>query len=171
MPACAIFADTQAEPKAVYDNLRWLMSPGVLSFPVHIVTAGHLTEEMRRAAAVVAVKKVDELTTNITTGPNIGGRSWALACGFYAATYSAYKPRTRKILALIRAVLGRPGLGFRTADIAAAATPLGAVIYSLGKRVRPVLVQEPEGDARRTALGIKAPPGRGMGEYPVIDRD
>jgi len=42
MPDCAIFADTQWEPRAVYDHLNWLMSPGVLPFPVHVVTAGNL---------------------------------------------------------------------------------------------------------------------------------
>lgn len=30
MPDCAIFADTGWEPIAVYDHLRWLMSPNVL---------------------------------------------------------------------------------------------------------------------------------------------
>lgn len=40
VPDCAIFADTGWEPKSVYEHLRWLRSPGVLSFPVHIVSAG-----------------------------------------------------------------------------------------------------------------------------------
>jgi hypothetical protein len=46
VPDCAIFADTQAEPNAVYEHLRWLMSPNVLPFPVHIVTAGSLRDEI-----------------------------------------------------------------------------------------------------------------------------
>jgi hypothetical protein len=37
MPDCAIFADTGSEPATVYEHLRWLMSPNVLPFPVHIV--------------------------------------------------------------------------------------------------------------------------------------
>lgn len=41
MPDCAIFADTQAEPQAVYSHLDWLCS-GVLPFQVHRVTAGSL---------------------------------------------------------------------------------------------------------------------------------
>ena len=41
MPDCAIFADTQAEPAAVYKHLDWLCS-GVLPFPVHRVTEGSL---------------------------------------------------------------------------------------------------------------------------------
>ena len=44
MPDCAIFADTQWEPKAVYDHLAWLESPNVLPFPVHKVTAGNLRQ-------------------------------------------------------------------------------------------------------------------------------
>ncbi len=43
MPDCAIFADTQAEPKSVYDYLDWL--EGELPFPVHRVTHGNLTED------------------------------------------------------------------------------------------------------------------------------
>lgn len=46
MPDCAIFADTQDEPSAVYDHLAWLMSPNVLPFPVHIATAGKLSERL-----------------------------------------------------------------------------------------------------------------------------
>lgn len=48
MPDCAIFADTQAEGKAVYDHLEFLMSPNVLPFPVHIVTQGNLEEDSLR---------------------------------------------------------------------------------------------------------------------------
>lgn len=43
----AIFADTQWEPKAVYEHLDWLRSDGVLPFPVHVVTAGSLRENIR----------------------------------------------------------------------------------------------------------------------------
>jgi hypothetical protein len=47
MPDAAIFADTQDEPQAVYDHLRWLMSGNVLPFPVHIATAGRLSDALR----------------------------------------------------------------------------------------------------------------------------
>jgi hypothetical protein len=43
MPTCAIFADTQAEPKSVYTWLDWL--EGQLPFPVYRVTAGSLAEQ------------------------------------------------------------------------------------------------------------------------------
>ena len=42
MPDFAIFADTQDEPKKVYDWLAYLTP--LLSFPVHTVTAGKLSE-------------------------------------------------------------------------------------------------------------------------------
>lgn len=45
-PDCAIFADTQSEPQSVYDHLDRLMSPDVLPFPVHIVTAGSLRQHI-----------------------------------------------------------------------------------------------------------------------------
>jgi hypothetical protein len=48
MPDCAIFADTQWEPRTVYEHLRWLMSPNVLPFPVHIVTAGNIRADLLR---------------------------------------------------------------------------------------------------------------------------
>jgi len=40
---CAIFADTQAEPKEVYDWLEWLKTE--LPYPVHIVSKGDLFED------------------------------------------------------------------------------------------------------------------------------
>lgn len=40
MPDCAIFADTQGEPTAVYDWLLWLQQH--LSFPIHRVSKGDL---------------------------------------------------------------------------------------------------------------------------------
>lgn len=49
MPDAAIFADTGAEPADVYEHLTWLMSPNVLSFPVHIVRAGNIIDDTRAA--------------------------------------------------------------------------------------------------------------------------
>lgn len=46
MPDCAIFADTGEEPGAVYEHLRWLMSPNVLPFTVHIVATGPLGDRL-----------------------------------------------------------------------------------------------------------------------------
>lgn len=46
MPDMAIFCDTGWEPQAVYDHLRWLTSPNVLPFPVRIVSAGNLRDDV-----------------------------------------------------------------------------------------------------------------------------
>lgn len=43
MPDCAIFADTQWEPKAIYEHLDWLESQ--LPFPLHRVTNGSLRDD------------------------------------------------------------------------------------------------------------------------------
>ena len=43
MPDCAIFADTQFEPKEIYEHLEWLSD--VLQFPVHVVTAGNIKKD------------------------------------------------------------------------------------------------------------------------------
>ena len=48
---CAIFADVGWEPSAVMDHLAWLMSPNVLPFPVHIVSAGNIRQNLLDAAA------------------------------------------------------------------------------------------------------------------------
>ena len=49
MPDCAIFADTGWEPRAVYEHLEWLMSDNVLPFPVHIVSAGNIRDDLMAA--------------------------------------------------------------------------------------------------------------------------
>ncbi|WP_421793967.1 hypothetical protein [Hydrocarboniphaga effusa] len=48
-PDCAIFADTQSEPGSVYRWLDYLIP--LLPFPVHIVSAGSLRDEILAAAA------------------------------------------------------------------------------------------------------------------------
>ena len=48
MPEAAIFADTQWEPKAVYENVQWL-SETITSFPIVTVTAGNLKEKIMLA--------------------------------------------------------------------------------------------------------------------------
>lgn len=49
MPDCAIFADTGAEPLAVYKHLDWLEKE--LPFPVYRVSAGNLRDEIVGAMA------------------------------------------------------------------------------------------------------------------------
>jgi hypothetical protein len=49
IPDCAIFSDTVAEPKLVYDHLAWLSSPNVLPYPVRVVSAGSILENLEAA--------------------------------------------------------------------------------------------------------------------------
>lgn len=55
MPDCAIFADTQSEPKAVYRHLDWLEKQ--LPFPVHRVTVGSLRDSI--VAAMGGDRRMD----------------------------------------------------------------------------------------------------------------
>lgn len=55
MPSSAIFADTQAEPRAVYEWLDWLEKQ--LPFPVHRVTAGNLAIDSTRIRTSRSGKK------------------------------------------------------------------------------------------------------------------
>lgn len=48
MPDAAIFADTGWEPRRVYAHLDWLMSSGLLPFPVYRVSAGNIREDLVR---------------------------------------------------------------------------------------------------------------------------
>lgn len=71
---CAIFADTGWEPAAVYEHLRWLMSPNVLPFPVHIVSALNLRESLiaagegKRWASIPAFTRTVDRRGNISIG-------------------------------------------------------------------------------------------------------
>lgn len=46
VPDIAIFADTGAEPKPTYDYLNWLINDAGLAFPVEIVSAGNIRDDM-----------------------------------------------------------------------------------------------------------------------------
>lgn len=48
-PDCAIFADTGWEPQSVYEHLDRLMA--ALPFPVHIVSAGNLRDDIERGSS------------------------------------------------------------------------------------------------------------------------
>lgn len=66
MPDCAIFADTGWEPKAVYDHLDWLMSPSVLPFPIHIVSAGNIRDQLLGAGQGNRWASVPAFTRTVT---------------------------------------------------------------------------------------------------------
>lgn len=74
MPDCAIFADTGWEPKAVYEHLSWLMSPNVLPFPVLIVGAANMRENLlasgrgERWASIPAFSRTVDWRGNVSIG-------------------------------------------------------------------------------------------------------
>ena len=49
MPTCAIFADTQNEPKYIYEYLDYLK--GILKYPVYTVTKGNIKEDMLKVTS------------------------------------------------------------------------------------------------------------------------
>lgn len=75
-PDVAIFADTQWEPRAVYEHLAWLRSPNVLPFPVHVVTAGSIREAIRdrRKPAAGRVAAIPWHITNEDGSAGMGRR-------------------------------------------------------------------------------------------------
>jgi len=66
MPDCAIFADTGWEPAAVYRHLEWLMSGNVLPFPVHVVSAGNIREQLVAAGAGDRWASIPAFTRTVT---------------------------------------------------------------------------------------------------------
>lgn len=68
MPDCAIFADTGCEPKAVMAHLAWMMSPGVLPFPVHIVSTGNIRADLLRAGNGERWASIPAFTRTIENG-------------------------------------------------------------------------------------------------------
>ena len=50
-PDVALFADTGSESRSVYAHLEWLMRPGVLPFPVEVVSGGDLRADILAAEA------------------------------------------------------------------------------------------------------------------------
>ncbi len=71
MPDCAIFADTQFEPAAVYTHLDWLEAQ--LPFPVHRVTAGDIREHHVRGHGTRSKNKFATIPF-FTTGGGMGRR-------------------------------------------------------------------------------------------------
>jgi hypothetical protein len=72
MPDCAVFADTGWEPKAVYEHLQWVMSGNLLPFPVHVVSAGNLRDEIAAKRPRGKFLKVD-IPAYVLTDGEAGG--------------------------------------------------------------------------------------------------
>lgn len=76
MPDCAIFADTQWEPKKVYEHVNWLSSGNVLPFPIHRVTRGDLRQSIldRRNSQGQRFAAVPWFVTNPDGSQGLGRR-------------------------------------------------------------------------------------------------
>ena len=68
---CAIFADTGWEPAGVYAHLEWLMSGNVLPFPVHIVSAGNMRQQLLDAAQGQRWASIPAFTRTVDSRGNI----------------------------------------------------------------------------------------------------
>jgi hypothetical protein len=71
MPDCAIFADTGWEPQAVYEHLEWLMSGNVLPYPVHIVSAGNIRDDLLLAGAGGRWASIPAFTRTVVPGSEV----------------------------------------------------------------------------------------------------
>ena len=99
MPDCAIFADTQWEPQAVYDHLQWLETE--LPFPVHRVTEGDI-----RAKALGSLDGVYSPSMPVFIASPEGGMAWRTCTHGY---------KIKPIRAAVRRQLGL-AKGQRTPD-------------------------------------------------------
>lgn len=93
-PDYAVFSDTGSEPKNVYQWLDWLKDQ--LSFPVEIVSAGSLLENLKKSNKDIYVRgtSIPMFTKNVKTGKKGMIRR---AC---TATYKI-EPVTKKIRSLL----------------------------------------------------------------------
>ena len=109
-PDLAIFADTQWEPRAVYDHLNWLMSPNVLPFDVWVVTRANIRQGLieRRNTTGGRFAAIPWHTINPDGSHGIGRRQCS----------SEYK--LTPIMHAIRQHLGKPGRAYiapRTVEV------------------------------------------------------
>ena len=143
MPDCAIFADTGAEPKAVYEHLDWLRSPGVLPFPVEVVQFSDLADDIRKTAA--GVKPVAGRANGYLAPPfftvNADG-SHGMLRRECTSNYKI-KPIQRRIKELLGRPADKPIPFFPTARL--------LVVGHLGRRVDPC-------EALGRSLARQAPP-------------
>ena len=92
-PDCAIFADTQWEPKGVYEHLDWLEKE--LSFPVYRVTAGNLREDALNMKAVRSTNNKKFMAMPLYTESGIGRRQCT-----YDYKILPIRQKTRELLGL-----------------------------------------------------------------------
>lgn len=115
-PDCAIFADTQSEPAAVYKHLAWL--EGVLPFPVHRISKGSLREQLADAAAgrAAAHDRPPLFVRNLATG-RVGMTQRQCTRDY---KIKPIKGEVRRLLGLRRGQQMRHFLGLKTAEVTTA---------------------------------------------------
>tara|TARA_S200002703_G_scaffold103169_1_gene89425 strand:- start:454 stop:1290 length:837 start_codon:yes stop_codon:yes gene_type:complete len=92
-PDAAIFADTQWEPKGVYEHLDWLESE--LSYPVYRVTAGNLREDALNMKSVRSTTDKKFMAIPLFTDTGIGRRQCT-----YDYKILPIRKKTRELLGL-----------------------------------------------------------------------
>ncbi len=92
-PDAAIFADTQWEPKGVYEHLDWLESE--LSYPVYRVTAGNLREDALNMKPVRSTTDKKFMAIPLFTDTGIGRRQCT-----YDYKILPIRKKTRELLGL-----------------------------------------------------------------------
>lgn len=97
-PDCAIFADTGDEPRAVYEHLAWLTSPGVLPFPIHVV------------------KPTRTLKTALVAGDEDARIPWFVGAGGMGGRNCTRNWKIRPIRRMIRQLLGVGPRGYIAPD-------------------------------------------------------
>jgi hypothetical protein len=112
MPDCAIFADTGAEPRAVYEHLDWLCS-GVLPFPVHKVSGGSILEDLRRGFSTVGSQGRFVSAPFFIKRMKPNGASYELALGRRQCTrhykVNVLAQEERRLLGLAPGEVSQPG--------------------------------------------------------------
>ncbi len=92
-PDAAIFADTQWEPRGVYEHLDWLESE--LSYPVYRVTAGNLREDALNMKPVRSTTDKKFMAIPLFTDTGIGRRQCT-----YDYKILPIRKKTRELLGL-----------------------------------------------------------------------
>lgn len=107
MPHCAIFADTQAEPSAVYEWLDWLEAQ--LPYPVHRVTAGSLDQDTLQSVHDPKRHRVGQAPYYVINGCESVGTLWRKCTGDYKV--APLRREQRQLMRVMKAKRGVTWIG------------------------------------------------------------
>jgi hypothetical protein len=121
-PDAVIFADTQSEPAAVYDNVKRVRATCELKgLPFHEITAGNLMDDVLAAIGTPEVDRIGQPPFFVldVQGGNREGRLWRKCTTEYKI--EPLKKKARELLGVARAMKGkheiRQWLGITTDEI------------------------------------------------------